>query len=139
MLFSPTVSAAAGAVVAVVGVLTLRRQRKALAWVKRMRGSDDDAQDCEDAAAHLRNLFEMLCDRAHRPCRARDFEPLHGLRHLLADAAQGAEGVRPELDGVVARLDRCLDTVLRRCRPPGRPAAPRGGASAGRAGRPDQP
>ncbi|MFD8813658.1 hypothetical protein ACFV23_19720 [Streptomyces sp. NPDC059627] len=112
MLFSPTVSAAAGAVVAVVGVLTLRHQRKALAWVKRIRRSDDDTQDCEDSSACLGKLVELLRERAHRPCRARDFEPLHGLRHLL-DAVQDTEGVRPELDDVLALVGRCLEAAMR--------------------------
>ncbi|MFD4602743.1 hypothetical protein ACFWPQ_32535 [Streptomyces sp. NPDC058464] len=115
MLFSPTVSAAAGAVVAVVGVLTLRHQRKNSAWVKRMRRSDDDAQDLADAATYLRTLVEMLCDRTHKPCRAGDLESLRGLRHLLDDTAQATEAVRPELEAVVGCLDRYLATGL----PPG--------------------
>ncbi|WP_217552159.1 hypothetical protein [Streptomyces sp. GbtcB6] len=120
MLFSPTVPAAAGAVVAVVGVLTLRHQRKTSAWVKRTRRSDDDAQDFEDAAAYLRKLVEMLCDRTHKPCHAGDFESLHGLRHLLDDAAQATAAVRPELEAVVGCLDRYLATELPRVPATGR-------------------
>ncbi|MFD4509836.1 hypothetical protein [Streptomyces sp. NPDC058457] len=54
----------------------------------------------------------VLCDRTHKPCRAGDFESLHGLRHLLDDAARATEAVRPELEAVVGRLDRYLATEL---------------------------
>ncbi|MFE4963501.1 hypothetical protein [Streptomyces sp. NPDC056660] len=37
---------------------------------------------------------------------------MHGLRHLLKDAAQATEAIRPELQAVVERLDRYLPTVL---------------------------
>ncbi|MEU2621388.1 hypothetical protein ABZ642_25140 [Streptomyces sp. NPDC007157] len=106
------VSAASGAAAATLGILGLLHYRKALAWVKRMREADDDAQDFEDASAYLKRLVEMLCEWAHKPCRAADFEPLHGLRHLLEDAAQATEPLRPELQAVVERLDRYLATVL---------------------------
>ncbi|MGW4907192.1 hypothetical protein [Streptomyces sp. NPDC004270] len=106
------VSAASGAAAAALGILALLHHRKALAWVKRMRRADDDAQDFEDASTYLRRLVEMLCGWAHKPCRAADFEPLHGLRHLLEDAAQATEAIRPELQAVVERLDRYLPTVL---------------------------
>ncbi|MEU2427539.1 hypothetical protein ABZ619_42295 [Streptomyces sp. NPDC007851] len=112
MMLSSLVSAVAGAASVVVAGFALRNHRKGLDWLRRMRASDDDAQDSADASAYLRQLVETLCGLAHKPCHEADFEPLHGLRHLLEDAAQAVEPLRPELLAVVDRLDRYLATVL---------------------------
>ncbi|MFF4029308.1 hypothetical protein ACFYZ2_05985 [Streptomyces sviceus] len=109
---SALVGVVCGVAAALIAALTLRHHRQAFAWIKRMRRSDEDGHDFDDATTYLRRLVEKLCEDAHKPCRAADFEPLHGLRHLLEDTAQGTEPIRPELQTVVARLDRYLATVL---------------------------
>jgi hypothetical protein len=109
---SALVGVVCGAAATLIAVLTLRHHRQALAWIKRVRRSDEDKHDFDDATTYLKRLVEKLCEHAHKPCRAADFEPLHSLRHLLEDTAQGTEPIHPELQTVVARLDRYLATVL---------------------------
>ncbi|MEV7072162.1 hypothetical protein [Streptomyces sp. NPDC093990] len=109
---SALVGVVCGVAATLIAVLTLRHHRRALAWVQRMRRSDEDGHDFDDATTYLRRLVEKLCEHAHKPCHSANFEPLHGLRHLLEDTAQRTEAIRPELQVVVERLDRYLATVL---------------------------
>ncbi|MEU1294551.1 hypothetical protein ABZ439_19225 [Streptomyces sp. NPDC005840] len=96
----------------VFATLTLRHHRQVWAWTRRLRASDDVGKDLDDALTYLRELAEHLSERAQKPCREAEFAPLPRLRHLLDDAADDAEPIRPELRTVVERFDRYLTAVL---------------------------
>ncbi|MVO85527.1 hypothetical protein GPA10_12380 [Streptomyces sp. p1417] len=107
-----TVSALVGAAATLLAVLSLRHHKQVWAWMKRVRRTDEDTKDLDDAAAYLRELFEKQCEYAQKPCGAAEFAPLRRLLNLLSATAEETEMISHELHGVVERLERYLNTEL---------------------------
>jgi hypothetical protein len=109
---SPVVAALTGAVTATLALLGIRHGRQVFAWMKKTRGTDDNAKDLDDADSYLKETFEKLCELAQKPCRAADLAPLRRLRNLIKASADQLEVIRAELHGVVEHFELYLATDI---------------------------
>ncbi|MFJ2239753.1 hypothetical protein [Streptomyces sp. NPDC087859] len=107
-----TVSIIAALFTGALGTYTLLHHKQVLAWMQKIRRTDQTNTELDKPSEWLTDLYKAQCRLAHKPCRSENFEDVTQIGNMIRGVADQTPAIAPELTKTVERVEEYVATAL---------------------------